>query len=333
MPPDSSSRSAASRVLIIKRLEYLIQKMVMRVDDEILWCISSMAEEVARCVDGVRAEEEGRRGVKRGARQNVDDKELSEEEKRRKEKETRVDRYWTVYEQSTQLPVLKKHAFELSRTEYKHLVYPSVENYDDRMEQQILVQYLSMSPIQLSLTFTPRLTSSQKHSQRLRDDDPQLSNRNPWLVLIGNLGLSLTAIEQAPLNLNALQLTDLVINSRSDLTRLIQNHYLKKAYMSNALKAILSWNTLGNINMLVTDVGTGVKDFFYEPYQGYIRGPAQGTKGLLKGSASLVGYTAKGTIGTVGRIIGSFSNGMLVLADDREYLNLRQGYSVNDGAP
>ena len=103
--------------------------------------------------------------------------------------------------------------------------------------------------------------------------------------------------------------------------------------MSNALKAILSWNTLGNINMLVTDVGTGVKDFFYEPYQGYIRGPAQGTKGLLKGSASLVGYTAKGTIGTVGRIVGSFSNGMLVLADDREYLNQRQGCSVNDGAP
>ena len=91
--------------------------------------------------------------------------------------------------------------------------------------------------------------------------------------------------------------------------------------MTNAFKALLSCNTFGNINILVSDVRTGVKDFFYEPYQGYIRGPAQGTKGLIKGSASLVGYTAKGTFGTVGRIFGTMSNGMLVLADDKDFLS------------
>lgn len=124
-----------------------------------------------------------------------------------------------------------------------------------------------------------------------------------------------------------------MVNSKGELSKIIEAHYLRKAYMSNAFKALLSWNTLGNINMLVTDVGTGVKDFFYEPYQGYIKGPAEGTKGLIRGSMSLVGNTTKGTIGTVGRIFGSVSNGILVLADDKEYINTRQGNSVRDGKP
>ena len=132
----------------------------MRVDDEILWCIRSMAEEVTRCIEGVQREEEGRRGAKRGSQRVKDD--VNDQEQRWREKEARVESYWSVYDKSTYLPILKKHAFVLSRKENRHLVYPSVENYDDRMEQQILVQYLSMSPIQLTLTFTPRLTSSQK---------------------------------------------------------------------------------------------------------------------------------------------------------------------------
>lgn len=246
-------------------------------------------------------------------------------------KEAKLMRYWERYDRSMNLPVLKKHGFVLSGEEYQGLVYPSFDDSDDRMKQQILIQFLSISPIQLTMTFTPRLTSSQKETQQ-QDYEP-VSDRNPWLALIGNIGLSLTAIERAPLHLNALQQTDLVINARSELTQLIQDHYLRKACMSNAFKALLSWNALGNINMLVSDVGTGVKDFFYEPYQGYIQGPAQGTKGLVTGSVSLVGNTAKGTFGTVGRIFGSVSNGILVLADDKEYINQRQGAAVRDGRP
>jgi hypothetical protein len=44
---------------------------------------------------------------------------------------------------------------------------------------------------------------------------------------------------------------------------------------------------LGNPISIMSNIGTGVKDFFYEPIAGIVHGPKEFGKGITKGSKSL----------------------------------------------
>jgi len=99
--------------------------------------------------------------------------------------------------------MLNRQALELSYQRMRCFIYPP-KDYVEEMQSLLLIQYVSLSPIQLMMTFTPRLTSSQKETAKLQDGEPAVVHDNPWWHILRNLGLSLTAIEQAPLNLNAL---------------------------------------------------------------------------------------------------------------------------------
>lgn len=90
--------------------------------------------------------------------------------------------------------------------------------------------------------------------------------------------------------------------------------------MKNVFGLLMSTNVLGNLNLLGHDIGTGAKDFFYKPYEGFIDGPMEGGKGLVLGTASLLGNTAKGSLGTISRLIGGISKGLLFFSGDDDYL-------------
>ena len=94
--------------------------------------------------------------------------------------------------------------------------------------------------------------------------------------------------------------------------------------MKNILGLFLSTAALGNMNLFVADIGTGVKDFFYKPIEGFVDGPIEGGKGLVIGTASLLGNTAKGAFGTASRIMNSVSRSLLFLAGDEEYIERRE---------
>lgn len=47
-------------------------------------------------------------------------------------------------------------------------------------------------------------------------------------------------------------------------------------------------NTLGDPVNFIAHIGTGVKDFYYEPKKGFIKGPIEGGKGIIKGTYSLI---------------------------------------------
>jgi hypothetical protein len=100
-------------------------------------------------------------------------------------------------------------------------------------------------------------------------------------------------------------------------------HYKRKV-MKNVFSLLSSTNALGNLNLLSHDIGTGVKDFFYKPIEGFVDGPIEGGRGLVIGTASLFGNTAKGAFGTVSRITGAISNCFLLLAGDDDYINKRE---------
>ena len=81
--------------------------------------------------------------------------------------------------------------------------------------------------------------------------------------------------------------------------------------------------------MLVYDIGTGVKDFFYRPMEGFVDGPIEGGKGIVMGTGSLLGNTARGAFGTVSRFMNSLSKSLLFLAGDEDYIDKREKDAVD----
>jgi vacuolar protein sorting-associated protein 13A/C len=71
---------------------------------------------------------------------------------------------------------------------------------------------------------------------------------------------------------------------------------------------------LGSPVGLFTNLGTGVKDLFYEPVSGATNGPLSMTKGVLKGTGSFVKNTVEGTFGTVSKLTGSMATGLTMIS-------------------
>lgn len=71
----------------------------------------------------------------------------------------------------------------------------------------------------------------------------------------------------------------------------------------------------------ISHIGTGVKDFFYEPKKGFIKGPLEGGKGILKGTYSLLKNPLEGSFDTVSKFLSSMSKGLLYFTDDQSFIN------------
>ncbi len=71
-------------------------------------------------------------------------------------------------------------------------------------------------------------------------------------------------------------------------------------------------------------LGTGIQDFFYDPYQGIINGPIEAVSGMASGTKSLIQNTVEGTFGSVSKMFSSWSKGMLFITDDPDFINRRE---------
>lgn len=67
---------------------------------------------------------------------------------------------------------------------------------------------------------------------------------------------------------------------------------------------------------LISRIGAGFKDFYYEPKKGFIKGPIEGGKGILKGTYSLIRNPIEGSFDSASKLLSSMSKGMLYLTDD-----------------
>jgi len=100
-----------------------------------------------------------------------------------------------------------------------------------------------------------------------------------------------------------------------DITSTLKESYIIRA-KQNVLYILGASSILGNPIQFVNSIGTGVKEFFYQPYEGFVDGPLEGAKGIGKGVGSLVKHTTEGIFGSVASIVQSASKGILVLTDD-----------------
>jgi vacuolar protein sorting-associated protein 13A/C len=95
-------------------------------------------------------------------------------------------------------------------------------------------------------------------------------------------------------------------------------HYMSNI-KTNVVKLLGSSDLIGNPVNFVNTLGTGLKDVYYAPRDGFMQGPLQGGIGILKGAKSAVTHTIGGAAGSVGKITNSLNKGVLFLAFDEEY--------------
>lgn len=174
--------------------------------------------------------------------------------------------------------------------------------------KMVYFKLLHLNPIKITLSFTFVPDGILSHSSAG--------------VLLEMVGVTFGQLERAPLCLNALLLEHPFLTKRSLASR-IKAHYVRQA-INQLYKVVGSSETFGNPVGLFNNLGTGFKDFFYEPAQGIVRSPQEFGKGLARGSLSLLKHTVYGLFNTISKITGAFGKGVASLSLDPEYLTHRR---------
>ena len=184
-------------------------------------------------------------------------------------------------------------------------------NYDlNATANPVYIKELVMSPVDFELTYRTRGKTENDASEK---EGP----RNMRGLKLA--GLSLANFEKAPFKLNSLVLSN-VFGTPAEIQSIMYANYRQK-FVKNFVILVSSSNLLLGMNLLAYDVGTGVKDFFYRPMEGFVDGPIEGGKGIFIGTGSLIGNTAKGAFGTVSRLMNTVSKSLLFLAGDEDYID------------
>jgi len=82
---------------------------------------------------------------------------------------------------------------------------------------------------------------------------------------------NLASISRAPVQMKSFQVEH-AMETPASFTHIVLAHYKRQAF-AQILTIAGSLSTLGSPVDLVTSVGTGVKDFFYEPINGLVHSP------------------------------------------------------------
>eukprot|EP00826_Nyctotherus_ovalis_P020710 TRINITY_DN16536_c0_g1_i12.p1 TRINITY_DN16536_c0_g1~~TRINITY_DN16536_c0_g1_i12.p1 ORF type:complete len:367 (-),score=100.40 TRINITY_DN16536_c0_g1_i12:234-1334(-) len=176
-------------------------------------------------------------------------------------------------------------------------------------ELKIYIAKLRLSPIEIVFSFLQKMQSESSLMRRSG-------------VILKAIGMAVTNIEASKINLNSVEL-DQVFGSKGDVLAKIYNYYFKNLIKAG-LKLIGSIDLIGSPVEFFRTISTGVKDFFYKPIQGFIKGPLQGSTGVYEGTKSLVRNTVVGVFGAISKITSSWSKGLLALSNDEAYMIKRE---------
>lgn len=179
-------------------------------------------------------------------------------------------------------------------------------------ESPVYIELLRMSPIDLEVTYKPR--ASELHKDK--EEESEVVRR------LRGVGLVIPYFERAPFRLNGTEISN-IYGTSSEVSSVVWDHY-KHRLVKNAFSLLFSSNALGNMNLMAIDIGTGAKDFWHKPREGFVDGPLEGGKGIFIGTLSLFGNTGKGIVGATSRVLNSFSKSLLILAHDQDYLDSRE---------
>ncbi|GMF24638.1 unnamed protein product [Phytophthora fragariaefolia] len=186
-------------------------------------------------------------------------------------------------------------------------------------ERRIYIETLQLHPVKIQLSIT-----ILNHYGEGEDSITGLVSlvKLPIAVTKALLSSTFSQIDSATLYLNALHLNH-AFASGAFLMSTVQQHYLLQG-MRQIYSLVGAADILGNPVGLVTNLGVGVKDFFYEPAAGLVTSPQEFVLGLSRGTTSLFTHSLYGAFSAASKVTGTLSEGIATLSLDRKYLAERR---------
>lgn len=134
----------------------------------------------------------------------------------------------------------------------------------------------------------------------------------------------MASIANAPLTFNSFVVGH-VFEAPQALLRVVATHY--SSQLTKMIFGIVgSLAILGAPADFITNVGTGVRDFFYEPIQGAVHGPRQFIEGLEAGTQSLARGVFVGVVRGAANVTEAVNANLAGLTADDEFIDERKAH-------
>jgi hypothetical protein len=141
-------------------------------------------------------------------------------------------------------------------------------------------------------------------------------------VLRATGAVGLSNISMAPVRLNAL-IAKHVFSTRDDVLSRVITHW--RDQVVRQLHRLLGASAaIGNPVGLISNLGAGVKDFFYEPSQGLVESPAAFGIGVARGTRSLIENTVYGIFNSVSGLTESAASAISTATFDERFMRERE---------
>jgi vacuolar protein sorting-associated protein 13A/C len=201
---------------------------------------------------------------------------------------------------------------EGNESEYEDINPMKIADNDAMQDQMIYNSLFLLNPIQVNVTFIPR-KGSKKDIRK--SEITRLFLRLPEEML--------PEIENAPLRLHGLLLQN-SYTTRSELLSKLQARY--KSQLSRRFFVLIgSLNVLGNPINFVQNLGTGVRDFFYEPAKGIAISPKEFGKRIGRATELMARKTLFAVFDAASKVTENLGKGVAALSMDRPYQRQRTG--------
>jgi vacuolar protein sorting-associated protein 13A/C len=172
----------------------------------------------------------------------------------------------------------------------------------------IYFEIIHINPLKLNVSYY----SPERNLQNLSEQE-----RGQIELFVGGIIDKIPNMENASIKLNSL-LLEYPSGTQQEIVSRISSHYVTQA-IRESYKILGSFEFLGNPINTVSNLGTGIKDFFYEPLHGILLGPEEFKKGLSKGAKSLLKGTVYGLFNASSKITQGISKGFATISLDQEY--------------
>ena len=176
-------------------------------------------------------------------------------------------------------------------------------------EPRGVVDALVLHPVQLEASFSP---------VAMHDDDGDAAiERVAGLSALSNLA----EIDRADVQLKSFAV-EKAVEEPGLLAKTIRRHYVV-SLLQQLHRVVGSLASIGQPLNLVSTIGGGVKEFFYEPSKGIVESPTAFAKGAYKGTSALTTSVVGGFATSIGGVGGVLANNASLLAGDASYSQQR----------
>ena len=204
-----------------------------------------------------------------------------------------VNEIMGFFDYSTKLDDIKKEKEETEKILESKVEIPLEKLYKENEDlERMTINILMIGALKFNVTV--RLDLSQMNISIL----PKTIIR-----LFGTVGNTLTRITDSKLKFSEKIFNNIYKNANDIMWELI-GHYSSEG-IKQIYKILGSTDLLGNPVNFIEGLGTGFVEFVNEPRKGFLLGPKQFGKGLLKGLGGLLAGTAGGAFGIAQRVSGT----------------------------